>query len=367
MRKPVAVMAAVGGLVGALVWGGDPLAEAVDNTAALQSKFNALKPGDTLTLDPGASYEYSNVLTIRVSGVRINGNGATLKATNPTLASLQILASNVTLSNLNLTGQVGALRQDGPTQHRLVFGGNGVAISDVNISGGASAGIYVASGSNFRLDRVTVRDTAADGVQITAGSNTGQVNNVTVERSGDDAIAVVSYLWGFPPAAPCRDIVINSPVVNTTGQRGVVVVGAQNVSINNATVAKTALSGIFVGSQGWPFFTAATNGVQVTGGKIAQGNSGVGIPTGALTVLSQNYFANVSNVTVSGLTIVDTPKTAYANIGVAAFGASPPTNVVLKDIAITQQPEIPAVWANIARGSYTTSGFTMNGRPITVP
>jgi hypothetical protein len=354
-------------LVGALLWGGGAFASAADNTAALQSKFNALKAGDTLTLDPGAVYEYSNVLSIRVSGVRIDGNGATLKATNPTLAALQILASNVAVSNLNLTGLVGAVRQDGPNQSRLVFGGTGVAISDVNISGGASAGVYVANGSNFRLDRVSVRDTAADGVQMTAGSNTGQLNNVTVERSGDDAIAVVSYLWGYPPAAPCRDIVINSPVVNTAGQRGVVVVGAQNISINNATVAKTALSGIFVGSQGWPFYTAATDGVNVTGGKITQGNNGGGLATGALTIASTNYFANVSNVTVSGLTIADTPQSAVANVGVAAFWAGPPTNVVLRDIVITQQPEISAVWANIARSNYTTSGFTMNGRPITLP
>jgi hypothetical protein len=366
MRKPVAVMAAVGCLVGSS-WGGGALARAADNTAALQSKLNALKPGDTLTLDPGVTYEYSNVLTIQASGVRINGNGATLKATNPSLAAFQILASNVAVSNLNLTGLVGALRQDGPNQSRLVFGGNGVAISDVNISGGASAGVYVANGSSFRLDRVSVRDTAADGIQMTAGSNTGQLNNVTVERSGDDAIAVVSYLWGYPAAAPCRDIVINSPVVNTAGQRGVVVVGAQNISINNATIAKTALSGIFVGSQGWPFYTAATNGVTVTGGKITQGNNGGGLPTGALTIVNSNYFANVSNVTVSGLTIADTPQSAVANVGVAAFWAGPPTNVVLRDIAITQQPEITAVWANIARSNYTTSGFTMNGRPITIP
>jgi hypothetical protein len=155
-------------------------------------------------------------------------------------------------------------------------------------------------------------------------------------------------------------------VVNGAGQRGVVV-GAQNISINNATVAKTPLSGIFIGSQGWPFFTAATNGVQVTGGKITQGNNGGGPATGALTVVSTNYFANMSNVTVSGLTIADAPQSAVANIGVAAFWAGPLANVVLRDIAIAQQPEIPPVWANVARSNYTTSGFTMNGRPITVP
>lgn len=85
---------------------GPPPAKAADNTYALQSMFNALKAGDTLTLDAAATYEYSNVLTIRVAGVRINGNGATLRATNPSLAALQILADNVIVSDLNLTGLV---------------------------------------------------------------------------------------------------------------------------------------------------------------------------------------------------------------------------------------------------------------------
>lgn len=171
----------------------------------------------------------------------------------------------------------------------------------------------------------------------------------------------------LPPAAPCRNIVIESPVVSRPGQRGIVVVGADNVSINNPTVTSTPLSGIFIGSQGWPYFTAATSGVRITGGKVTRGNDGGGIPTGALTILSQNYFANVSDVEVSGLTIADTPQSAVANIGVAAFWAGPPSRVALRDIAITQQPETPVVWANVARSSYTTSGVTMNGRPIPVP
>lgn len=367
MRKPVAIVAVIGTLISALAWGANPSARAVDSTATLQAEFNALKPGDTLTLDPGATYQYSTVLTIQVSGVHINGNGATLQATNPYSAALQIIANNVTVSNLNLTEQVGVPRQDGTNTSRLVFGGSGVAISNVNISGGASAGIYVGNGSNFRLDNVTVSDTAADGIQMTAGSNTGQVNNLTVRRSGDDAIAVVSYLWGYPTTAACHDIVINSPVVNTAGQRGVVVVGGQNVSINNPNITNTPLSGIFIGSQGFPYYTATTSGVQVTGGTITQGNDGGGLATGALTIVGEDYFANVSNVTVSGLTIANTPQSAYANIGVAAFWAGAPTNVVLNNIAITEQPEVLALWSNIPRSDYTTSGFTMNGRPITIP
>lgn len=367
MKRSVAISAAMWGLIGAMLWGGEPVAGAVDDTAALQTKFSSLKSGDILTLDPGRTYQYSKVLTVTAAGVRIDGNGATLVATNPASAALQLLANNVTLTNLKIGGGVGATRQDGTNQARLVFGGDGVLVSDVSISGGASAGIYVASATNFRMDRVTVRDTAADGIQISAGSQRGQLNNAVVERSGDDAIAIVSYLYGYPQAAPCHDIVINSPAVDKAGQRGLVITGAQNIAITNPTVARTALSGIFVGSQGWPFYTAAVKGVQITGGKITEGNNGGGMSTAALTVFSQNYLANVSDVTVEDLTIADTPKAAVANIGIAAWWAGPPANIVLRNIAITQSLELPAVWANVARASYATSGFTMNGRPLTVP
>src|SRR5262245_11274491 len=44
-----------------------------DSTAWLQSQFDALRPGETLTLPPG-NYQHSGVLTLRVVGARLDGN-----------------------------------------------------------------------------------------------------------------------------------------------------------------------------------------------------------------------------------------------------------------------------------------------------
>jgi YVTN family beta-propeller protein/VCBS repeat-containing protein len=347
----------------------------VDATAALQTVFDRLKAGDSLTLAPGP-YQYSNVLHVNTSGVQINGGGATLLSTNAAAAALQILASNVSLKNLNLTAPLGLARSDGTNQTRLVFGGTGNTVSDVNIVGGASVGIYIVGASNFEIDRVTVQGTAADGVQMTGGSNHGVLNNVTVGGTGDDAIAVVSY---STDAAPCTDIVINNPVVNGTLQaRGLVVVGGERITFNNITVRDTSMSGVFVGSQGGFFGTRSTTDVKVNGGTITRANV-TSFPFGSIMVLSQNPGQSVTNVTISGVTINTPSPGQTANIVVATAGnaltwqqtltATPQgtmSNIVFQNIAIVESPELPVFFSN-APGTYTATGFTMNGRPITPP
>jgi hypothetical protein len=352
----------------ALVAGPAAMAAApADDTANLQAQFDALRPRDTLTLQP-ITYQYSNDLYIRTSDVTINGNGATLQSTNPDLAALVIQANDVSVNNLSLTAPAGLPRSDGTNQTRLVFGGTGVNISDVNITGGASAGVYITGASNFQLNRVTVANTAADGIQITNGSNHGVLNNVTTIGTGDDAIAIVSYANGFPQFPPVSDIVVNSPVVSGSGQRGLVVTGGQGITFNNINVSDTALGAVWIGSQGAPFYTASASDIQVNGGTILRGNSG-GLAGGAVTIFAQNAGQTVSNVTISDLNIVDTPFTSVTDIGIAAQGGTV-NNIVLQNIAITQLLAFfpyPVYALGAPRSSYTATGFTMNGVPIVIP
>jgi hypothetical protein len=367
MRKLVAISAAVACAMaipscgGGLVAIADP---ADDSTAALQAKFDQLRAGDTLTLDPG-TYRHSGMLSINASGVQVNGNGATLEATNPGTAALVIHGDNVALSNMNLTAPVGLPRQDGTNQTMLIFGRTGVTISNVNITGGSSAGMYIPKASNFRIENVTIRDTAADGIQLTAGSNNGQVNNVTTERTGDDGIAVVSHTVG-PAAGMCHDIVVNSPVVLSNNQaRGLVVAGGERIAFNNINVSNTSGSGVFVGSQA-AFATGSVQGVTVNGGTISGANY-TPIPLGAVTVYSAAPGQSISDVTISGLTISNTPAAAHHNIGIGTAGGAI-SNINFRDIAIQQSGDLPVLFAlDAPRDTYTTTGITLNGAPYTVP
>src|SRR4029077_328391 len=127
----------------------------------------------------------------------------------------------------------------------------------------------------------------ADGVQMTGGASNGQLNNVTVTNSGDDAIAIVSYSYaGYPLTPNSTNIAINNAVVNGSAQRGIVVAGADGVTITNPTISNTNSSGIYIGWQLiYPYAIQLVNNVTVTGGTVNNANTGI-LPIGAITVAS---------------------------------------------------------------------------------
>jgi hypothetical protein len=341
----------------------EPTAVVSDDTAALQASFDALRPGDTLVLEP-RTYYYSDVLYIRQSNVNIEGNGATLYSTDSAAAAVVIQGNDVTLQDLNLTAPTGQVRADSTSATRLVFGGDGNVISDVTITGGASAGVYITGASNFLLERVTVQDTAADGVQITNGSHNGVLNNVTTLRTGDDGIAIVSYQ--YPANGTVHDITINNPVVDGSAQRGLVVTGGERITFNNVNVSNTALSGVWIGSQPAPFYTQSVTDVTVNGGTLTNTNSG-GLPLGAVAVVAQNPDTTVSNVTIENLNIVNTPPSSYTNVGLYTQGGTL-SDITFRNIAIWQPyPTSPVpFYTNAPAGTYIATGFTVNGVPVNV-
>ncbi len=378
MSKPVAVMVAMGCILTLTPSGSGQLAHAAppDDTAALQARFDQLRPGEAITLDPG-TYRHSGIIYVRVPGVQINGGGATLEATNDPASAVWIEADNVSVSNLNLTAPPSGPRYYDTYQHKLVVGGNGATLTDVTINRSASMGVFVGNVSNFRLDRVTVRDTRADGIHMSAGANNGQVNNATTERTGDDGIAVVSYterLLGYH-VEPCRNIVIDSPVVNgTTQARGIIVAGGENISVRNIRVSQTSNAGVFVTSVGDPYYTQSTNGVEISGGTVTGANLTPSVVMGepergylahaAVAVYSEHAGYGVTNATISNLTIVDTPTSAQSNIAVTVKDGGTLGNVAFRNIQIQQQTDLPAIYSNAPPGSYTVSGLTMNGMQI---
>jgi hypothetical protein len=333
-----------------------------DATAWLQSQFDGLKAGQTLTLPPG-TYQHSGVLKLQVAGVSVNGNGAILQATNDSTSAVQIVADNVSLSNLTLAAPTSGQRYDALEQHKLVVAGNGATVSDVTINGSAAAGVFVYGASNFTLNRVTVRSSRADGIHMTHGANNGQVNNAVTQATGDDGIAVVSY--GNEPI--CHDITINSPIVNgTTWGRGISVVGGQNISYRNIAVSQSNAAGVYIATEGNPYNTLSASRVTVTGGTVTGANTNTQIVHGAVLVYSGNPNQNLSDVTVSGLTIANTPTSAYRNVGIVVDGGSI-GRIAFNNIALQNTKAVPfAKSSNVPAGSYTTSGWTLDGRPITV-
>lgn len=331
-----------------------------DSTAYLQDLFDGLTPGQTLTLQPG-TYQHSGNLYVRVPGVTIDGAGAVLEATNPATSAVLLIADDVTFTNFDIRQAIGQARNDKPYRAGLVVGNRGVTVRNVSVTGGSTVGVFVIGASNFLLDSVTVQDTASDGIQMYAGANNGVVKNARVLRSGDDGIAVVSYLGD----AISTNISIISPYVEGTwNTRGLVVSGGSNITFTDITVKNTALSGVFVGSQTGGLPTASATNIVIDGGTITNGNYSMGYATGAVTVYNDNPLAAVRGVRIANLTIIDTPKQARSNILHLDNGGGGIGSVVYSNIAVKGRTDLPVILTNVKSG-YTLSNIRLNGVTVT--
>jgi YVTN family beta-propeller protein/VCBS repeat-containing protein len=333
-------------------------AQPVDSTAALQAMFDKLKSGDTITLEP-KTYRYSGVLYIRVSGVTINGNGATLAATDDLTAQLQILADGVTVHNLTMSSPLIEARSPIST---IYIAADHVSIRDVTINGSAGAGVYLSGAGYFELDNVRVIRALADGIHMTNGSHDGVVNNAYTEWTGDDGIAVVSYI---SDGAITKNITINNPVVNgTTWGRGLTVVGGENITYNNVSVSDTDAGGVYVATEP-SYNTYSVSNVKVVGGTLINCNTNPEVVHGAVLVWAGNGGTSVKNVTVSDLTIINTPSTATWLLGIIKENGGTVSGITFSRLTLRQAIPVMAGYTNAPRSAYVLNQVLLNGTALT--
>ncbi len=209
-----------------------PASDGSDQTDALQAALNALQVGQTLILAPGR-YTVSRSLSVTVSGVVVSGYGATLVATNPSDQTILMSGAGSTLVGVTLIG-TGTTRLTVPESSKVEVTGTDIQVLGVTIQGAASGGIFVFGASNVAIVGNTVRDTLADGIHTTYGSTNVLVQNNTVTGTGDDLIAVVSYLGDGRLSS--NVLIDHNTVSGNYWGRGISVVGGQAVTISNNTV-----------------------------------------------------------------------------------------------------------------------------------
>jgi hypothetical protein len=330
-----------------------------DDTQALQEALDAATASDPLVLPAGMVFAHSAVLYIRVPGERVEGTGELL-ATNEAESSVWITADNVQLDGPTLATASTTQRWSTPDQMGLTIQpSSGVLVRDVTVTGSAAAGIYVGGAQAFTLDHDRVSDTRADGIHMTDGAAYGTVLSPVTTNTGDDGISVVSY---GGDSGPCHDITVEGAQVDgTTGGRGLAIVGGTRISFLGFDVQRSAAAGVYVASEGAPYYTAAPIDITVSGGTIEDANTDPTIDHGSVLVVSAQSGAAPDNVTVSDLVIVDSRSTASRDAGVISY-ADQPIDVVLEDFTILGGP-VSAYEGNATSG-YQTIGWTQNGTPL---
>ncbi|AOK31986.1 MULTISPECIES: right-handed parallel beta-helix repeat-containing protein [Burkholderia] len=209
-----------------------PTGDNTDQADTIQRALDSLQAGQRLVFAPG-QYVVGRSLVVKTLQAVVSGYGATLIATNDADQTIEMRGQNSTLVGVTLVG-TGTTRLATPSSTKVDVEGSGIQVLDVTIRGGASAGIFVFSGADVAVVGNTVQDTLADGIHTTHGSRNVLVRDNTVKNTGDDMVAVVSYI---PDGKMCSNVLIqNNKLLGNYWGRGATVVGGADVTITGNTV-----------------------------------------------------------------------------------------------------------------------------------
>ncbi|MGY1914634.1 right-handed parallel beta-helix repeat-containing protein [Blastococcus sp. SYSU DS0973] len=333
-----------------------------DDTRALQRALDELAPGGTLLLPSGYTFAHDDVLKVRTPGVTLTGGGSLL-ATDEERSAVRVLADDVTVRDVEVGIERTTRRWSAPQQTGLWLDGHrGTVVEDVTVRDSASAGVFVQGAEDFRLIRVTVRGSRADGVHMTAGARGGLVEDVATEDTGDDGVAVVSYLDDHVQA---HDIRIASPRVDgTTWGRGISVVGGRDVTLTDVDVRDTAAAGIYIACERGEFRTRVPSGVRVSGGRVSGANQVESVDHGAVLLYNGQGEESLRNVTIDDLRLHDSRDSASRQVGLIADADGPLLGITLTGIAVTGKGPAILLASNTERLRVHASGWSVDGDPV---
>ncbi|MCE5290199.1 MAG: hypothetical protein LLG14_13320 [Nocardiaceae bacterium] len=334
---------------------------------SLQSRIDAMLPGETLDLDGSTTYRHDRSLVINTEWVSIRGNGARILATDESKSAVHITADGVTLTNVTVELKASTKRWTGLEQHKIVLDAvQAVRLEDIICVGSAGAGVFVCNGSAwFSLRRIEVRDSRADGIHVTGGSRDGLVDSVRIDGSGDDGMAVVSYL---SDSDACRRIGIRGVVVRRQSWgRGVSVVGGDSIEIRDIDVQGSPSAGLLIGTEGDPFNTRAVTAVRVDGGRLVGCNARAEIDHGSVLIAATSATQAINDVQISRMKISRTGDRASAQVSV--ISDSPTVRgIVLNDFSFDSD-RTRLFRSNVPTNDFTldnwrVSGFVVDDRRI---
>lgn len=249
----------------------------VDDLAAINGAVAAAKVSHKAVWIPEGTFLYGDLIWL--DGVDMIGAGTSsvLKSTNAEKQAVVLTGQGASIKSVALTTVPVTVRLSTPESTRIWVHPEAAhyEIRDVLIDGGSSAGIIAFGDDGLITDNV-VANTLADGIHITNGSTDVRVLNNTVRDTGDDQIAVVSYIGGYGgPVA--KGITIARNDVSGGSARGITVSGGEDISIERNHVSNTGGAGIYIASEG-SWNTYAVTNVRVIKNTLVAPNQNPGVP-----------------------------------------------------------------------------------------
>ncbi|MFT3876189.1 MAG: right-handed parallel beta-helix repeat-containing protein [Propioniciclava sp.] len=271
-----------------------------DITDALNDLFVALEPGDALYFPRGA-YHHRGLTIASRHHFQLLGDGAELVCSSTTKPYLQLVGcTDFALDGLISRGANPTLRR-GPTRGISIESSDRWSVARCSTTGTEGVGIYVGHGcTSGRIEGCHIRDTKADGIHVTGASRDITITGNQLENTGDDSIAVVSYLTD---SGRCRSVSITGNVIRQSHSRGIAVVGGDTVAISSNAVDTTRNAGIYIAEES-SYGIRSTANVTISGNTITQANTyGATTNYAGIQVVGSSVDHPVRAISITGNTV----------------------------------------------------------------
>ncbi|MGE5516823.1 MAG: glycosyl hydrolase family 28-related protein [Bacteroidota bacterium] len=332
-----------------------------NNHDAIQNAINyAQAHGDSVYI-PAGTFAYSGTLT--ATGITVSGAGdaSILKALDPANQSFILKGDGGSLHDFHLEGNTSAGRlmtfQSGMI---WVSGATNYTVQNMHIHGSASVGIVSDKSSYGKVLNNTVENTLADSIHTVTGSHDILISGNRVVHSGDDGISVVSY--NDQPIVHDITVQGNTVLYNDWG-RGLSVVGGNAVKIlgNHVEGGKADVAGVYIAAES-EYHTLGVSNVTVSGNTLIN-TGGVSTGHGSITVYnSQGGSTAITGVVLDHNQIVNPRSDAVLYTGAGSIQSSLTYNNVYSDGHKIMYSVDPA--ATVSQTGNTSYALSSYGTPL---
>lgn len=225
-----------------------------DDTQAISDALAYAMSNKATLYFPSGIYLYNGVLQMDSIAVKGDGETSILSAIDPVNSAIKLTGASPSLSGVLIKSPNLISRSKYNTSTGvLVMNAHNFIVENVIVENVAGGGIFVYNSSFGRITNNIIYNTLADGIHITNKSKNINVYGNKIYNSGDDQIAVVSYIGN-------GDLCSNIDIYNnqTDGQnigRGITVVGGKNIKIRENDIRNTYSSGLYAYSEITPKFS----------------------------------------------------------------------------------------------------------------
>ncbi len=212
-----------------------------DDTLVIKDAINYAKENSVKIYVPEGVYIYSSHLSLK--GVEMFGEGenSVLSAVNPLDAAIFLEGVAPEVRKIKIISNANA-RDSSLNAHGItVYNSQNFKIEEMIIYNSAGAGVMIYGSSQGEVVGNEISNSWADGIHITNKSNNVTVKSNILTNTGDDSIAVVSYI---AQGEKTHNIIVDNNHISNSKTRGISLMG-DNLYATNNIVKNTRCAGIY--------------------------------------------------------------------------------------------------------------------------